>query len=215
MGSSCPKKEFKKEIEYVFRDSNEEKEKIENNFIQNNFQKFKEERKDQEIYELNIFIYYNNNIDRDLIDILSNYNDYMFNWTKKAMQGFSKKNSSIIIEQFEKDFDNKNFKNIIIFPINSFSEFENDLKSDVLADFNEDLIDEQQPFFLLIDSEENDFIKTYETEVTIDKYLELKRKEIDFEILSEINLLKEQTHKIEKFKKCILNKKNLPMILLL
>ena len=130
MGSSCPKKEFKKEIEYLFRDSNEEKEKIENNFIQNNFQKFKEERKDPENYELNIFIYYNNNIDRDLIDILSNYNDYMFNWTKKAMQGFSKKNSSIIIEQFEKDFDNKNFKNVIIFPINSFSEFENDLKSD-------------------------------------------------------------------------------------
>ena len=28
MGSSCPKKEFKKEIEYVFRDSNEEKEKM-------------------------------------------------------------------------------------------------------------------------------------------------------------------------------------------
>ena len=210
MGSSCPKKEFKKEIEYVFRDSNEEKEKIEHNFIQNNFQKFKEERKDPEIYKLNIFIYYNNNIDRDLIDILSNYNDYMFNWGKKAIQGFSKKNSSIIIEQFEKDFDNKNFKNVIIFPINSFSEFENDLKSDgknVLADFNEHLIDEQQPFFLLIDSKENDFIKTYETEVTIDKYLELKRKEIDFEIFSEINLLKEQTHKIEKFKKCILNKK--------
>ena len=69
MGSSCPKKEFKKEIEYVFRDSNEEKEKIEHNFIQNNFQKFKEERKDPENYELNIFIYYNNNIDRDLIDI--------------------------------------------------------------------------------------------------------------------------------------------------
>ena len=142
----------------------------------------------------------------------------MFNWNKKAIQDFSKKNTYIIIEQFEKDFDNKNFKNVIIFPINSFSEFENDLKSDgknVLADFNEDLIDEQQPFFLLIDSEENDFIKTYETEVTIDKYLELKRKEIDFEIFSEINLLKEQTHKIEKFKKCILNKKNLPMILLL
>jgi hypothetical protein len=102
---------------------------------------------------------------------------------------------------------------VLIIPINSISDFQNTIDLDntnILQHFHEELISEQQPFFLMIDSDENDFIKIEDNEVTLDKFMILQSSENDYEIYVDFFFTKKETEKIEDFKKLIrMKKKNL------
>ena len=93
----------------------------------------------------------------------------------------------------------KDFKNVLIIPINSISDFQNTIDLDntnILQHFHEELISEQQPFFLMIDSDENDFIKIEDNEVTLDKFMILQSSENDYEIYVDFFFTKKETEKI-------------------
>ncbi len=97
----------------------------------------------------------------------------------------------------------KDFKNVLIIPINFISDFQNTIDLDntnILKHFDKELISEQQPFFLMIDSEEKDFIKTEDNEVTFGKFMRLQSSENDYEIYVDFFFTKKETEKIEDFK---------------
>lgn len=171
------------------------------------------ERKDKIKYELNIYIYSNIGKYKTYINLISNYNNDFFNWEKKIIKNeFSKENSDLFINEFINDFEKKNFKNVLIIPIDSISEFIKTIKikeKNILEHFNI-LISEQQPFFIFYDYESNDFTKK---EINPNKesinaiFLELNRKEIDFEISIDIIVKKEEIEKIQILKSLLINKK--------
>jgi len=110
-------------------------------------------------FDLNILIYSNENISSQLMDIIYDYNKEIFNWKIKTFVGFSLENSQKIIDICEKDFKEKTFKNVLILPIISISNFMINITKkgeDFLELFNK-LTEEQQCFFLIIDKEKNDF----------------------------------------------------------
>ena len=229
MGNSNEKKDFHK-LDIKFS----EKQKIlEKTKIENEIKKIEEERKDKIKYELSIYIYSNHGIEKNFTDFLSNNNE-IYDWKIKTINGnFSNKNSNELIQNFKEDFENNNFKNVIIIPINSILDFKKEIEIDeqnILNHFDKSLIIEEQPFFLFIDYEENDFIKTEDIGsvsigedpkgnfcivgenkiIDFEKYLKLRREEIDFEIFVEFKFKKNQTDNINLFKELIINKeKNL------
>ena len=165
-------------------------------------------------YELNIYIYSNYNIDNYIANYFSKCNNDAFDWEFKPIEvGFSKTKSNKLIQYFKEDYVKKDFKNVLIIPINSISDFQNTIDLDntnILQHFHEELISEQQPFFLMIDSDENDFIKIEDNEVTLDKFMILQSSENDYEIYVDFFFTKKETEKIEDFKKLIrMKKKNL------
>ena len=87
---------------------------------------------------------------------------------------------------------------MLIIPINSISDFQNTIDLDntnILQHFHEELISEQQPFFLMIDSDENDFIKIEDNEVTLGKFMRLQSSENDSEIYVDFFLQKRKLGK--------------------
>ena len=147
---------------------------------------------------------------------------------------FCKENNTYIVNKLKEDYKKKTFKNVIIIPIKSFERFIEDieytdkmknLNKNILLHFNKFLIPEQQPFFLLIDNDENDFNKrifNYQikkdddsnkdnnfVETIINTYKKFQRKESDFEITTTIILEKKDSDKIKDFKDLILKKKNI------
>ena len=150
----------------VFNDISNKKEKIEKNFLTEEISK--RERIDKNNSEetnfiLNIYLYSNDEIKNDLLNSFKINTSKAFDWQIKAkLIGFSDKNNEKLIEKCEKDFEDKNFAIVVVVPIKSMSNFKSLIEEngkDILAPFN-DLNEEQQPFFLFIDEEENDFICT-------------------------------------------------------
>ena len=215
MGNSNKKNnkydEIREKLNKKLDDSNIEKDKLEKKKFQKDIQKLEEERKDKIKYELNIYFYSNYDIDKDLIDYISNYNNNIFNWKIKIVEGgFSQLNSDKLIKNFKEDFEKKQFKNILIIPIKSILNFKKDIEKEennIFVHFNKNLICEQQTFFLFIDYDQSDFIKTQKNEVTIQEFMKLKRLESDFEISICMKIKKEESEQIEIFKEFVRKKK--------
>ena len=208
MGNSNKKP---KNVSDIYEKIQREKTKIETVKTKKEIERQEKTRKDKIKYDLNIYIYPNNKIKNYLTDIIRFSDNEAFNWKINIIEGgFSKDNSNTIIKSLKDDFDNKTFKNCLLIPINSISDFEKSVECDeknILEHFNMILINEQQPFFLLIDSDENDFAR-YENidEVTLEKIFEFKRKEIDFEISVDI-ILKNKVEELDILKNLLLDKK--------
>ena len=199
---------------------NEDKEQLNKNILKLELNKDSEEQqKKKEKYKLNIYIYsneYKNNLD----NLIPNYNKDVFIWSvKRKLNGFSENNSNYLVKVFEKDYQNKNFKNVLIIPIDSFENFQaiiNEEEKNCLSHF-ECLIPEQQPFFIFITNDENDFIKKevksddillkkrYSFKEYYELYNELERNEIDFELTFRIEMHDKEEIKI--FKNLVLEKK--------
>ena len=178
-------------------------------------------------FNLNIFLYTNEEIDERILNSIKQYNSEVFNWNIEKYDKFSQKNTEKIFERCEKDFEDNKFNNVVIIPIMSISYFENILEQegkDILLPFNE-LIEEQQPFFLFIDANESDFneyksfielkysekekdeldYQNFNEEIT-KKIIEYKRKEFDFQI--NLDFIIEVDDKIKPFKEYILKLKD-------
>ena len=213
MGNSNEKKKDKLYLEEKFYS---EKEKIEKIKIKKELEKEEKIRNDKIKYELNIYVYSNIEVNNYFKQLLLVCNDGAFNWTIKFLEGgFTKQNSNELVECFNEDFKKKTFKNVIIIPINSISDFEKSICQDETNIFkhfiDKKLYNEKQPFFMLFDYDEKDFIKEISSdEVTIEKFFELKRKEIDFDISAEILYEKELNapEKLENLKNLFIKKKN-------
>lgn len=207
MGNSNKKNDFH-ELDKKFSEKQKNLEKIK---IENEIKKIEKERKEKIKYELSIYIYSNHGIEKNFIDFLSNNNE-IYDWKIKSVKSnFSNKNSNDLIKNFKEDYENNDFKNVIIIPINSILDFKKDIEIDeqnILNHFNNSLIIEEQPFFLFIDGDENDFFKTEVGKNKIDykKYLKLRREEIDFEIFVKLEFKKNEADKINLFKDLIINK---------
>ena len=162
MGNSNKKKDFH-ELDKKFSEKQKNLEKIK---IENEIKKMEKERKGKIKYELSIYIYSNHEIEKNFTDFLSSNNE-IYDWKIKSVKSnFSNKNSNELIKNFKEDYENNDFKNVIIIPINSILDFKKDIEIDeqnILNHFNNALIIEEQPFFLFIDDDENDFIKTEDT----------------------------------------------------
>ena len=168
MGSSNGGQTFIKESSEKAEKIGEQRKNLENIIIKEEinkrhelekFGKKEKEKDEKKKFELNIIIYSNEFINKQLKNSLQNYNKEAFDWKINQFVGFSEENSRKIIKICENDFKEKKFKNIIIFPIKSFSNFISNMKGkgkDFLSLFN-DLNEEMQPFFLFIDEDESDF----------------------------------------------------------
>jgi hypothetical protein len=175
--------------------------------------------KDKQKFELNIFIYSNDKISNYLYNSIKNINEEIYNWKKKEFIGFSPENSKLLSNICQSDFKKKDFKNSIIIPIKSISNFNNIITEndkDIFSVFNE-LNEEKQPFFLIIDENQNDFIENKEN-ISVktsdddkekldyfrfigeifDKIKENKRLEKDFQLKIDLDL--NSKIKLDKFK---------------
>ena len=183
--------------------------------------------KDKQKFELNIYIYSNDKISNYLYNSIKNINEEIYNWKKKEFIGFSPENSKLLSNICQSDFKKKDFKNSIIIPIKSISNFNNIITEndkDIFSVFNE-LNEEKQPFFLIIDENQNDFIENKEN-ISVktsdddkekldyfrfigeifDKIKENKRLEKDFQLKIDLDL--NSKIKLDKFKEYINKKKN-------
>ena len=154
-------------------------------------------------FNLNIFVYSDQKFDERIMNPIKQYNSKIFNWKIINYVDFSRNNTEAILKKCENDFEDNTFNNVVIIPVNSISDFENILEQDgkdILEPFRE-LNEEQQPFFLIIDSDENDFNENksyiklkysekeknefdyhkFNEEIT-KKIIENKRKECDFQL---------------------------------
>ena len=177
-------------------------------------------------FELNIFMYSDFDINAKIKKSIIQYNSEVFNWKLcDVLINYSEDNTQKILEQCETDFENKNFKNVIILPVPSFSYFRGELEKegkDILEPFNESN-EEQQPFFLIIDEDDDDFVqKKAEIELKfsednnepnyekfnddiIHNVIVYKRKECDFQL--KFGFFIELINKIKIFKDFILKLK--------
>ena len=214
------------------------KKKFENNIIQEEVLKramINNSIDKKEKFDLNIYIYSDTKIQHPWIyKSIRDYNEEVFNWKIKDYVEYSQKNTEKIIDICESDFKEKQFKNIVILPIKSFSDFTARIEQegkDFLASFN-DLNEENQPFFLIIDEDINDFNKNIEKEELEEiinmtekyekeyeenvynkfmnriakKIFDYKSIEKYFEVKIEFCIY--ELKEIELLKECILNKKN-------
>ena len=122
-----------------------DKEEVEKTRLKEEIEKEEKERKDKLKYELNIYIYSNSGNNSSISTIISNYNTDIFDWKLKNNEtNFSKDCSDRFIRAFKKDFREKAFKNVLIIPINSISDFQNILgqgdDKNVLLHFDKNLI---------------------------------------------------------------------------
>ena len=136
-------------------------------------------------FDLNIFIYSTYPIDEKILQYLKQYNKDIFNLKIESILGFSQENSNKLANLCRNDFINNNFKNVIIIPIQSLSYLKQKIELDnkiIFEPFNE-LDEEQQPFFLIVDDEINDFRK-YKFIINIENKEENKN-ELDYEDFNE------------------------------
>ena len=188
--------------------------------------KNKKKTENKNKFSLSIYIYSNEVVDQRLYNSIKQYNSEIFNWDIHSFIGFSEENSQNLANICEKKYKEKKFKNAIIIPINSISDFMTTIEQngkDIFSPFNE-LPEEQQPFFLIIDKENNDFkcykiVEKLENSFKEDnqnyasfkdsianRILQYKREEKDFQL--KINFIIYEIEKIETFKQLILKKKN-------
>ena len=113
-------------------------------------------------FDLNIFIYSPYQLDQNIMKYLKQYDKDIFNLNiKKTFIGFSQENSNALANICNNDFISNNFKNVIIIPIQSLSYLKQKIELDntiIFEPFNV-LDEEKQPFFLIMDTEINDFIE--------------------------------------------------------
>ena len=112
-------------------------------------------------FDLNIFIYSPYQIDQNIMKYLKQYDKDIFNLNIKTFIGFSQENSNTLANICNNDFISNNFKNVVIIPIQSLSYLKQKIELDnkiIFEPFNV-LDEDQQPFFLIIDAENNDFIE--------------------------------------------------------
>ena len=132
-------------------------------------------------FELNIFVYTDVPIDKRILNSITQYNLEIFNWNVSVLEEFSEQNSETLLSICEQDFKEKSFKNVLIIPTQSISSLKETLEQngkDIFLPFNE-LAEEQMPFFLIIDDEENDFTE-YKSEINL-KYSKKDKNKIDYE----------------------------------
>jgi len=173
-------------------------------------------------YELNIYVYSNQGVENSIKNLLNDFKNQnpLIKCKTEIIDGkFSKENSNYLINQFKKDYKNKNFKNVVIIPITSIIEFINTLEPiddneyeerNILNHFNKGLIQDQQPFFLFIDYDERDFLKEIfivEKEFVFVRFYRGQRLGLDLEINLEIKIKKEDTNKINILKNILLKRK--------
>ena len=158
---------------------------------------------------MNIFIYSNEIMDERVVKSITTYDSDIFDWTFENVIGYSKKSIEKLADTCEADFRKNKFKNVIILPIKSMSDFKTTIEqdeNDIFERFN-DLYIEEQPFFLFIGEEEDDFFE-YKSEIILKKLkndekefdyssfneeiinniLNYKRKEIDFQLNVNFNI---------------------------
>ena len=205
-----------------------DKPNLKNNILQKEIIKRENQMKNRENklkFELNIFIYSNSPIDKGLKKSIENYNSDIYKWNIEEKVGFSDANSKYIFDKCKDNFKEKNFKDVIVIPIKSVENFKMTLKEkgkDILDKMN-DLNEEEQPFILIIDENENDFIK-YRDPITFDepeknintyttfldnfifKTINYKKKEKD--ILLRINFEINDENKLNLFVNYIMKKRN-------
>lgn len=227
MGNSQKKESnFEENFTSKMKEMIKEKKKFENSLIENEIQNEEIQRGNKKIkYELNIYVYSDNPIESLLKSFLENYNKNIFDWKYEFIEEFSKKNSDYLIDIFKKNYREKKFRNVLIIPINSIEQFNNSLKNDdknILRSFSI-LNPEQQPFVLFLDYNQADFSNKrifiqFHEEVKgkdifldtniINKYLELQRRNKDFELEISLLISKSNQISINTFKNLILKKKN-------
>ena len=117
------------------------------------------------------------------------------------------------------NYNQQSGKNILIIPINSISNFKKIIESEeeknILAHFNNSLTSETselQPFFFFIDYDYTnvDFIINnviVKKNFVLERYYQLKRLEIDFEIYFDMVIKGKDKAKIEILKNILLQKK--------
>ena len=153
-------------------------------------------------FEIKIFLYFNESINEGIINSIKQYNSQVFNWKITVLCGFSQENNKILLDICENDFKDNNFKDVIIIPIKSISDFHNKIEQDgydIFEPFN-DLTEEQQPFFLIIDEDKDDFIE-YQALIEVG-YSTINKEEFDYkkfngDIVNYINSYKRKEYDYE------------------
>ena len=169
-------------------------------------------------YELNIYVYSNQGVDPFIKNLLNDFNSPLIKCQIEIIENFSFENSSKLISKFINDNKNNTFKNVVIIPIYSIYDFEQsiELKDEILyGEQNimkhfQELYNDEQPFFLLIDYDEDDFYKEIfivDKEFVFKRFYNSKRLNVDFDIRFQINIKKEDKNKIDILKKALLKKK--------
>ena len=163
MGNSSEsiKKDFAIEAKKKFESLLKENQSLEKNILLEEIKKRSMSDKTQIKLDLNIFIYSPYPIDENIMKYLKQYDKDIFNLNIKSFIGFSQENSNTLANICKTDFNRNNFKNVIIIPIQSLSYLKQKIELDnkiIFEPFNE-LDEEQQPFFLIVDDEKNDFRK--------------------------------------------------------
>lgn len=169
-------------------------------------------------YELNIYVYSNQGVDPFIKNLLNDFNSPLIKCQIEIIENFSSENSSKLISKFINDNKNNTFKNVVIIPIYSIYDFEQsiELKDEILyGEQNimkhfQELYNDEQPFFLLIDYDEDDFYKEIfivDKEFVFKRFYNSKRLNVDFDIRFQINIKKEDKNKIDILKKALLKKK--------
>ena len=97
-------------------------------------------------FSLKIFMYSELDINTKIRSSIIQYDPEIFDWqVASVLINYSEDNTNRIINECNADFENNNFKNVIILPIPSFSYFRDSLEregKDILINFN-DLSEEQ------------------------------------------------------------------------
>lgn len=169
-------------------------------------------------YELNIYVYSNQGVDPFIKNLLNDFNSPLIKCQTEIIENFSSENSSKLISKFINDNKNNTFKNVVIIPIYSIYDFEQSVEPKKIILYDEqnimqhfqNLQNDVQPFFLLIDYDEEDFYKEIfivDKEFVFKRFYNSKRLNVDFDIRFQINIKKEDKNKIDILKKALLKKK--------
>jgi len=190
MGNSNKKNNFKDNANEKTDELLKEKKMLEKTILldeissRGNVNKKKDKKKNNEEtkikFELNIFVCTDEPIDDRILNSISQHNSEVFKWNVSVLEEFSEQNSKTLLSICEQDFKKKSFKNVLIIPIQSISSLKETLEQkgkDIFLPFNE-LTEEQQPFFLIIDDEGNDFTE-YKSEINL-KYSVKDEKKVDY-----------------------------------
>ena len=159
MGNSNQQKiDFFKKAKEKFESLIKQNQNLEKELLLEEINKRSKTNKIKEKFDLNIFIYADYNLDERILKYFNQYDEDIFNRKIRTLIGFSQGNTDKIINSISR---NGYFKNIIIIPIQSMSDLKNKIECEtkaILKPFNE-LSEEKQPFFLILDDEVNDFFE--------------------------------------------------------
>jgi len=199
MGNTNQKDNFENNASKTVDNLYKNKKSIGKNIIKNEITKREkiDKEKNKQRLDLNIFIYSNDKLDKYQYNSIKNNDTKLYNWQVKEFIGFSQDKSKEICERCESDFKKKKFKNVVVIPIKSLNYFNNIIEEegkDIFIDFNE-LKEEEQPFFLIIDEDKDDFKekeKKISAYITEDGKKELKYQEFNDKIKITIIALKKQ-----------------------